>query len=401
METPDVGDRQGQQRKRKSRSPEPSPPASKRPSVHPQPEPALLAGQSDSKPAGVDNISESGTFKRKGVRIRGWEETEENKAEINALFAMYRAETERSNAEEERRRNLSPIEALKEAAERLERTGQRLFRGFERFRGTIILQETPVRHNGGARCRAEDDCLQRVMVETTLREMLRENSNLQYNDDRYRKRGNIDDDYRILVNRGPFDKEYYHIRCFETMMDLAPLIPDKFFLDTNTSNVGPFEAPPSWGLMFRNWFENKGHIDLEKIAAYIDAEKAYRDIEGGSDSDTHPPNTARPVLRDHVTAAGGGCSLSDVVQHRYCDLMPNGWFAMYRPSGLNWTIVFPEDKGREVKLDVPENEEEKRAALIRILFGNSDSAEGGSRAVGGEEGPSGAGVRGEGEEAQE
>jgi hypothetical protein len=74
---------------------------------------------------------------------------------------------------------------------------------------------------------------------------------------------------------------------------------------------------------------------------------------------------------------------------------------MYRPSGLNWTIVFPEDKGREVKLDVPENEEEKRAALIRILFGNSDSAEGGSRGVAGEEGPSGAGVRGEGEEAQE
>jgi hypothetical protein len=355
----------------------------------------LLAGQSDSTPAGADNISESGTFKRKEVRIRGWD-----KAEINALFAKYHAEAELSKAEEERRRNLSPIEALKEAAERLERTGQTLFRGFERFSGTIILQETPVSHNGGARCRAEDDCLQRVMVETGLREMLRENCNLQYNHDRYRKRGNIHDDYRILVNRGPFDKKYYHVRCFETMVDLAPLIPDKFFLDTDTSNEGPFEAPPSWGLMFRKWFKNKGHIDLEKIAAYIDAEKAYRDIEGDSDSDKHPPDTAKPVLRDHVTAADGGCSLSDVVQHRYCDLMPNGWLGMYRPSGLNGTIVFPED-GRAVKLDVPENEEEKRAALIRILFGDSGSAEGGSRAAGGEEGPSGAGVRGEGEEAQE
>ncbi len=403
METPGLGDRQGQQRKRKSRSPEPSPPASKRPSVHPQPEPALLAGQSDSKPAAVDNISESGTFKRKEVRTRrGWRITEEDQAEIHALLEMYHAEAERSKAEEERRRNLSPIEAVKEAAERLERTGQILFRGFEHFGGTIVLQETPVSHNGGARCRAEDDCLQSVLLEAALREKLRENSNLRYNHDRYRKRGKIHDDYRILINRGPFDKRYYHIRCFEAMVDLAPLIPDKFFLDTNTSfDVGPFEAPPSWGLMFRTWFENKGQIDLEKIAAYIDAEKAYRDIKGDSGSDTHPPTTARPVLRDHVTAAGRGCSLSDVAKHRYCDLMPNGWYAMYRESRLHWTIVFPEDEGREVNLDVPGNDKEKRAALIRILFGNSDSAEGGSRAVGGEEGPSGAGVRGEGEGAQE
>jgi hypothetical protein len=358
----------------------------------------LLAGQSDSKPAGVDNISKSWAFKPKVIRIRRWETTEEKEAEVNALLAMYRAEEERSKAEEERRRNLSPIEAVEEAAERLERTGQSLFRGFERSRETIILQKTPVSPNGGARCRAEDDCLQRVMVETTLRERRRENSNLQYNHDRYRKRGIIHDDYyRILVNRGPFDKKYYHIRCFETMVDLAPLIPDKFFLDTNTSNIGP----PSWGLMFRNWFENRGHIDLEKIAAYVDAEKAYWGIKGDSDGDTHPPNTARPVLRDHVTAAGEGCSLTDVVEHRYCDLMRNGWLARYGPSGLNWTILFPEDEGRRVKLDVPENEEEKRAAFNRILFGNSDSAEGGSRAVAGEEGPSGAGVRGEGEEAQE
>ncbi|KAK3290997.1 uncharacterized protein B0H64DRAFT_50572 [Chaetomium fimeti] len=397
METPGVGDRQGQQRKRKSRSPEPSPPASKRPSVHPQPEPALPAGQSDSKPAGVDTTSESGTFKRKGVRIRGWAKTEENKAEIDALVARYHAEAERSEAEEERRRNLSPIEALNEAAERLERTGQSLFRGFERSRGTIILQEAPASRNGRARCRAEHDCLQRVMVEAMLRERLRENKGFQYNEDRYMKRGYIDDDYRIVVNRGPSDKKYYHVRCFETMVDLAPLIPDKFFLDTTASNVGP----PLWGLMFRNWFQNKGCVDLEKIAAYINAAKAYRDIEGDSDSDTHPPNTSRPVLRDHVTAAGGGCSLSDVVRHRSCDLMPNGCIAMHRPSGLHWTIVFPENEGRVVELDVPRNEEEKRAALIRILFDNSDRAEGGSRAVGGEEGPNGAGVGGEGEEAQE
>jgi hypothetical protein len=145
----------------------------------------------------VDNSSESGTFKRKEVRRRGWEKTEENIARVNALLAKYSAEAERSKAEKERRRNLSPIEALKEAAERLERTGQILFHGFERSRGTIILQETPVSHNGGARCRAEDDCLERVMVETTLREMLRENSNLQYNDDQYQKRGNIQDDYRM------------------------------------------------------------------------------------------------------------------------------------------------------------------------------------------------------------
>ncbi|KAG7284726.1 hypothetical protein NEMBOFW57_009335 [Staphylotrichum longicolle] len=299
MDTPGVGDRQGQERKRKSRSPEPSPPASKRPSVHPQPEPALLATQSNSKPAGVDKISESGTYKRKQGRRQRFEDTEENSAKINALFEMFQAEAEHSKAEEERRRNLPPIEALKEAAERLEEKGRTLYRGFERFSGTIILQETPASHNAGARCRAEDDCLQRVLLEAALREKLRENSNLRYNHDHYRKRGHIDDDYRILVSRGPFDKKYYHIRCFETMVDLAPLIPDKFFLDTTTSRVGPFEAPPEWGLMFRTWFEHKGQIDLEKIAAYIDAEKAYRDMERDSDSDTHPPNTARPVLRDH------------------------------------------------------------------------------------------------------
>lgn len=401
METPDVGDRQGQQRKRKSRSPEPSAPASKRPSVHPQPEPALLAGQSNPKPASVGNTARSGTSSRFGGGTQSEEQREKERDRINALIAIYEAEAERSNAEDERRRTLSPIEALKVAAERLETTGQALFRGFERSRGTIILQETPVSHNGGARCRAGEDCLQRIMVEATLREMLRENSNLQYNHDQYDKRDIIDDDYRILVNRHIFHKQYYHIRCFETMVDLAPLIPDKFLLDIDTTRQGIFEVPPSWGLMFRTWFKQRGHIDLDKIAAYIDAEKAYQSMKRDSNSDMHPPNTPRPVLRDHVTAAGGGCRLSDVVQHRYCDLMPNSGCAMYGRSRLEWTILFPEDEGREVKLGVSENEEERRAALNRILFGNSDSAEGGDRAMGGEEGPSGAGVRGEGEAAQE
>lgn len=153
--------------------------------------------------------------------------------------------------------------------------------------------------------------------------------------------------------------------------------------------------------MFRSWFGNKGDIDLERIAAYIDAEKAYWDMKGDSNLENYSPTTARPVLKGHVTAVGGGCSLSDVAQNRSCDLMPNGFRAMYGQSGLNWWIVFPEDEDREVKLEVPENTEEKKAAIVRILFNNFNSAEGDSRAVGGEEGLSGTDVREEGKEPQE
>jgi hypothetical protein len=112
--------------------------------------------------------------------------------------------------------------------------------------------------------------------------------------------------------------------------------------------------------MLRHWFEKKGNVALDEIAAYLDAEKAYHGIR----CDLRVPTT-RPMLRDYVTAEGGGCNLSDVVQHRHCHLMANTWTSRQGPSGAEWKMVFPEDEARDRESDVgvPDDEGKQAAAL--------------------------------------
>jgi hypothetical protein len=197
-----------------------------------------------------------------------------------------------NRAEAERRRDLSPTERLKE-------DGQTLLRELERLNKTIVLQKTPRNDNSGARCGAEEGCLS---VHRML-QIFGEDTDLQHvRPDPRMIRGQ----YRIFIDKGMLDERYlyYHLNCFEAMVDLKSLVPDKFSLDTST--VGGL---PSWGLMLRHWFEKKGNVALDEIAAYLDAEKAYHGIR----YNLRVPAT-RPVLWDYVTRGeGGGYSLSDIV----------------------------------------------------------------------------------------
>jgi hypothetical protein len=246
-----------------------------------------------------------------------------------------------NRAEAERCRNLS-------TTERLEEDGQTLLRDVERLNKAIVLQKAPRNDNSGARCGADEGCLS----VHRMRQIFGEDTDLQHvrPDPRL-----IRDQYRIFIDKESLDKRclYYHLECFEAMVDLKSLVPDKFSLDTST--VGGL---PSWGLMLREWFEKKGNVALDEIAAYIDAEKAYHGVR----CDLRDPAT-RPVLRDYITAEGGGCSLSDVVQHRYCHLMANTWTSRQGPSGVEWKMVFPEDEAQESDVGVPDDEGKKAAAL--------------------------------------
>jgi hypothetical protein len=111
------------------------------------------------------------------------------------------------------------------------------------------------------------------------------------------------------------------------MIDLEKLIPSKFKM------AG---APWQWGLIIRKWFEHKGCISLDKVAAYIEEWEAYekeRDEFSGewiTWSSNHreckaepgtcpcpprPKGPDKPVLKDYTTSEEDGCSLSAVLEH--------------------------------------------------------------------------------------
>jgi hypothetical protein len=111
------------------------------------------------------------------------------------------------------------------------------------------------------------------------------------------------------------------------MIDLEELIPSKFKM------AG---APWRWGLIIRKWFEHKGCISLDKVAAYLEEWEAYekeRDdfsgewimwsrnyreckAEPGTCSCPPPPKGPdKPVLKDYTTSEEDGCNLWDVLEH--------------------------------------------------------------------------------------
>ncbi|CAK7240827.1 MAG: hypothetical protein STHCBS139747_002275, partial [Sporothrix thermara] len=162
-------------------------------------------------------------------------------------------------AETERRKGLTP-------AARLREDGDTLLPQLRDAKAEITLQQTPRSYNGGARCRAEDDCLIKRAVEDSGMDFP------QWYDPK-----KIKDDFRIHVDSGAahfHDRHmYYHVACFEAMVDLAPLVPDLFSLDTQPYK-GDLYSMPRWGVMFRKWFAHKGQINLGKIEEYIAAELA-------------------------------------------------------------------------------------------------------------------------------
>lgn len=222
--------------------------------------------------------------------------------------------TRQWEAEQERRRNLGFLDRLRE-------DGQKLRQEIENNPAMTAFLE--VSRSERARCRARDDCI--------------------YAQKNIARGETITTDFRIRVE-GAMDlsfwapaKHYYHIECFDWMVDLKELIPENMKLEER-----------NWGLMVRKWFEHRGKIDLAKIDTYIEEHKAFEEeyeranpnrmprdmqwwLSGHSDcakgeagcSHPLPPHLAgTPILKDYVLENGSGCYLSNVLRHELMDELP-------------------------------------------------------------------------------
>ena len=157
-------------------------------------------------------------------------------------------------AEEERRRNLT-------AGGRLREDGQKLLTGLEgNADATFVLDRTP-RYAGSnsrrAKCRAEE-CINEAR------------------DDAWGT--SINEKFRICLDaggwHGPFEtggKQYYHIECFEKMMDnkLHTYSGTPLFMPDKVQHLTGF------GLMIAMWLYHKGRVDIDKIEDYITAFVTY------------------------------------------------------------------------------------------------------------------------------
>ncbi|KAJ4424636.1 hypothetical protein N0V82_000768 [Gnomoniopsis sp. IMI 355080] len=281
-------------------------------------------------------------------------------------------------AETERRKGLTP-------AARLREDGDALLPQLREAKAEITLQQTPRSNNGGARCRAEDDCLVKRAAEDS-------GKNFPYLYDPKM----IKDDVRIHIDQGAahfyYRHLYYHVACFEAMVDLAPLVPDLFSLDTQP-HKGDFYWIPQWGVMVRKWFAHRGQINLGKIEEYIAAELTHDeqhcdDIEQWEevhksrgcgkrfelgalcDCPPRPERPERPVLRDYVaTTRDEGCSLADIVHHRYCDEMKQSRMVWREGTTVHIETDYPENEpGDETGDQEPEENENTKIAEARVLL---------------------------------
>ncbi|KAI0183324.1 hypothetical protein EV127DRAFT_447471 [Xylaria flabelliformis] len=136
----------------------------------------------------------------------------------------------------------------------------------------------------------------------------------------------IKQDYRITTTDTD-SKPYYHVDCFEAMVDVQELLAcNKLCADKSPyrwNNGRPWQ----WSLMFRKWFEHKGCISLDAIAAYIDEWERYeeelpefsrkcfqaqREKNPGGEEIKGPK---KPILRGYTTRKEDSCTLSAVMKH--------------------------------------------------------------------------------------
>lgn len=168
-----------------------------------------------------------------------------SRTEINAekrqmLFQKRSAEARDRGTEQTQRRILRP-------EERLEQRGVALRAEIRNNPDMIAFLE--ISRSKRAQCRAKEDCF-----------YFRNNAECGKF---------IWSDARICVEvpeyqlMGWGSKQYYHVQCISCMISPEDLIPDKFMLEG------------SWGLMVRKWYQHKGCVDLDNIAAYIGRYKAY------------------------------------------------------------------------------------------------------------------------------
>jgi len=257
-------------------------------------------------PATSDNQDETGSRSQKRRRTRDLSPAsfvdaalrmmEQNKEESAAADRAWEAEIQR-------RQNLSPMARLREDGQKLQGkilSDQDMFATLEESR------------SARARCRAGSDCIY-VQAQASTG-------------------GDIASEFRIRVDgvkNLSFWRpatHYYHVACFDQMVDLEDLLPAKFQLDRRRE----------WGVMITKWFEHKGCITLDKLTTYFEACKAYKKKHsdfgrewGGwllghrrceADQATcacppKPQSPERPVLEDCAPGGEESCSLSDLMRH--------------------------------------------------------------------------------------
>ena len=233
------------------------------------------------------------------------EELATRKRLLQEMLDKEKASDEAWAMEKERRHNIGPEARAVE-------DGDELLREIEADDNTlVVLQQSS---SNRARCRAGEY----IHVEM-------EGANGQY----------IADQFRICVDKGrAYDgKHYYHTICFERMIALEKLFPSKILM-----KGGPW----NWGLMVRRWFENRGRINPDKIAAYIEAKERYDEVDEEFSAKwiawslkhqkceaeiemcgcpPQPSGPEEPVLRGYKTSKEDGCHLWEVLVHPRCDDM--------------------------------------------------------------------------------
>ncbi|KAI0380709.1 hypothetical protein F5Y04DRAFT_257216 [Hypomontagnella monticulosa] len=307
-------------------------------------------------PATSGNQDETGSPSR--TRHHTWSLPPTSHRELPEDFMeKLAAATQAFEAERERHRNLDPMERLREDGQELQRkilSNQNMSVTFE------------VSRSSRARCRAEDDCLH-VQAEFPTGKTIIDNCRTRV------------DGVNDPLHWHPATY-YYHVLCFDQMVDLVDLIPNKFQLAGHTA----------WGLMIRKWFEYKGCIDLEKLAIYIEAVKAYkekilalstpwiewdhghRQCEADKTPCTCPPRPEapeEPVLKnDYTTTEEERCSLGELVEHpNFDDICDQFWFT---GRGLERVRVIPEieERSEQSGRDLTTIEANDHMARIMSLY---------------------------------
>jgi hypothetical protein len=248
-----------------------------------------------------------------------------------SYFKKLREESSKFNAELEaedaRRRALSPEERLKE-------DGDKLRQKIETDAEMVVSLE--ISRSLRARCRA-NDCVG-----------LRADSD----SDSDSSGNTITTEYRICVNGVSSlewygrTKHYYHVACFSSMIDLKDLLPSKLKMDGSSGR---------WGLMVEKWFEHTGRIDLDKIAEFLEELAVYEAKHGDWSSEyiewslnhgrnckdkeleckcpARPQPLEKPKLEDYRTEDGDTCTLLDVLEHPLVDKMVDRpWIPTAFPS---------------------------------------------------------------------
>lgn len=259
-----------------------------------------VPGRGRKRPGHFDDLSPS--------------EVERRRQEVEASIEKSHTEYE---AESARRQALSPKERLRE-------DGDQLRQKIEADPEMIVVLE--MSRSQRARCRANNDCA--------------------YAQARASSGNTITTSYRIRVdgvdNIDWFGKtkHYYHLLCFERMVDLKGLLREKFKMG------GPYGR---WGLMVEDWFKHSGRIDVDKIAAFLEEYAAYEEKHGDWSKEyidwslnhtrnckdkepeckcpAQPQPPKKPELGDHTTKDGDVCTLSDVLKHPLALERPDIWWA--------------------------------------------------------------------------